>query len=248
MGEGARHRGPGGAARRAERRGAPIYAEVVGYGMSADAYHISAPIRRARARRACMRAALARRRPRRRADRLHQRPRHLDAARRPLRGEAIKTVFGEHAYQLAVSSTKSDDRPPAGRGGRPRDGHPGARRPRPDPAADDQPRRPGRGLRPRLRPQHGARQGGPRYARQQLLRLRRHQRLGAHEAVRGRVRASPHPAGPGRGGSCLRDTARPSRVSSSWLKTARPFRRPGGCCSAVSRSGPDLRPRRSPVP
>ena len=91
----------------ARARGATIYAEVLGYGASNDAHHMAQPdpesigvarddARRARARR--RRAG---------AGRLHQRPRHLDAARRPRRDEAIKQVFGDHAYELAVSSTKS---------------------------------------------------------------------------------------------------------------------------------------------
>lgn len=91
----------------AVNRGARIYAELIGYGMTGDAYHFTTPSPNGEGAARCMQAALT------------------DSGSKPeevnyinahgtstkyndeLETAAIRKIFGKHAYKLAVSSTKS---------------------------------------------------------------------------------------------------------------------------------------------
>ena len=91
----------------ATTRGAHIYAEIVGYGMSADAYHITAPSEDGDGGVRVMRDGASERPASSRTSGLHQRPRHLDAVQRQARNAGHQALFGDHARKLAISSTKS---------------------------------------------------------------------------------------------------------------------------------------------
>jgi 3-oxoacyl-[acyl-carrier-protein] synthase II len=89
------------------RRGAPIYAELVGYGMSADAYHITAPSDDGDGGMRVMRNAI--RQAGIRPDQVDYINAHGTSTpfNDKLETLAIKKLFGEHAGKLAISSTKS---------------------------------------------------------------------------------------------------------------------------------------------
>jgi len=91
----------------ARRRGAHIYAELAGFGMSGDAYHMTAPPENGDGAARCMRLALQD------AAVATTDVQYINAHGTSTmlgdraESDAVKTVFGEHAWNLSVSSTKS---------------------------------------------------------------------------------------------------------------------------------------------
>ena len=91
----------------AKKRGARIYAEVVGYGLTGDAYHLTAPAPGGEGAARCMKMALngAGIRPEEVTYiNAHGTSTHFNDLYETM---AIKSVFGEHVKKLMVSSTKS---------------------------------------------------------------------------------------------------------------------------------------------
>lgn len=91
----------------AKARGATIYAELVGFGMSDDAYHITSPAAGGDGAMRAMRNAL--RNAGVEPDQVDYINAHGTSTQMGDVAEAmaVKTLFGDHAYKLAVSSTKS---------------------------------------------------------------------------------------------------------------------------------------------
>jgi 3-oxoacyl-[acyl-carrier-protein] synthase II len=91
----------------ATKRGARIYGEIIGYGLTADAYHMTSPPENGEGAQRCMRMAL------RKAGITPDQVDYVNAhgTSTPVGDlcevRAVKAVFGEHAKTLSVSSTKS---------------------------------------------------------------------------------------------------------------------------------------------
>jgi 3-oxoacyl-[acyl-carrier-protein] synthase II len=91
---------------RAKKRGAKIYCEVVGYGNTADAYHLTSPAPEGEGAARCMKMAL------RNGGLKLEEVNYINAHGTSTpqgdvcETQAIKSVFGEHAKKIAVSSTK----------------------------------------------------------------------------------------------------------------------------------------------
>jgi 3-oxoacyl-[acyl-carrier-protein] synthase II len=88
-------------------RGAKIYGEIIGYGMTCDAYHMTAPVPGGAGAARCIQLAL------KDAGITPDQVSYVNAhgtstpANDPTETQAIKTALGEYAHQVAVSSTKS---------------------------------------------------------------------------------------------------------------------------------------------
>lgn len=91
----------------AQKRGAKIYAELIGFGMSGDAYHMTSPPENGDGAKRCMQAAL--RDAKINPDDIDYINAHGTSTPVGDKAEtdAVKGCFGDHAYKVAVSSTKS---------------------------------------------------------------------------------------------------------------------------------------------
>ena len=91
----------------AKKRGAKIYAEITGFGMNSDAYHMTAPSPSGKGAAACMKMALEDAKVNREEVQYINAHGTSTPAGDKAETDAVKALFGDHSKKLAMSSTKS---------------------------------------------------------------------------------------------------------------------------------------------
>ena len=90
-----------------QKRGAKIYAEITGFGMNSDAYHMTAPSPSGKGAAACMKMALEDAKVNKEEVQYINAHGTSTPAGDKAETDAVKALFGDHSRKLAMSSTKS---------------------------------------------------------------------------------------------------------------------------------------------